>query len=65
MPEQEICQHLTIHKQADGAPANRIHNGPERAFRCGHCGAIFFVNLKPAEISVSYGMPSKEKTDGK
>ena len=51
------CKHLQLIKLDDKDPSNRLHNGPEKAYLCRECGSIFFVNLKPAEITVHYGKP--------
>ena len=48
------CQHLHLDRQAPNSPAQQLHSGPEAAFRCPDCGAIFFVLLVPAQITVTH-----------
>jgi hypothetical protein len=48
------CNHLTLKKQADNSPSNLLHNGDEKAYRCLDCSAIFFVDMTPAQIKVTY-----------
>jgi hypothetical protein len=50
--------HEQLVKLAENSPANQLHRGPGKAYYCHGCGGTFFLELTPAQITVSYGRPA-------